>query len=77
MALRSFFGLSARSAYPVGRIMPDMSLISMQKKGSATSVFQRIAKVALQDLVVFSLVRVPCNTAIYEACAILQFGLYS
>jgi hypothetical protein len=33
--------------------MPDMTPMNMQKKGSATSVFQRIAEVALQDLVVF------------------------
>ena len=67
--------------FPVGRIMPDMSPINMQKKGSATSVFQRIAEVALQELVVFrngfALVRVPCDTAVYEVCATLQFGLYS
>ena len=47
MSLRSFFGLSARSAYPVGWIMPDMTPMDMQKKGSATSIFQRIAEVAL------------------------------
>ena len=62
---------------PAGRIMSDMTPMDMQKKGSATSVFQRIAEVALRELVVFNLVRVPCDTAIYEACAILQFGLYS
>ena len=57
--------------------MSDMTSIDMQKKGSATSVFQRIAEVALRELVVFSLVRVPCNTAIYEACSTMQFGLYN
>ena len=77
MVLRSFFGLSARSDYPVGRIMSDMTSMDMQKKGSAISVFQRIAEVALRDLVVFSLVRVPCDTAIYEVGATLQFGFYS
>ncbi len=61
--------------------MPDMIQISMQKKGSATSGFQRIAEVALQELVVFrngfALVRVPCDTTIYKVCATLQFSLYS
>ena len=56
--------------------MPDLSPISMQKKGSATSDFQRIAEVALRELVVFNLVRVPCDTTIYEACSTLQFSLY-
>ena len=50
--------------------MPDMTPVNIQKKGSATSGFQRIAEVALQDLVVFrigfTLVRVPCDTTIYE-----------
>ena len=77
MALRPFFGLSARSAYPVGWTMPDMIPMDMQKKGNATSVFQRIAEVALHDLAVFSLVRVPCDTAIYKVCATLQIGLDS
>ena len=80
MALRPFFGLSAKSAYPVGRIMPDMPPISMQKKGSATSVFQRIAEVALRDLVVFrngfTLVREPYDTTVIEICSTLQFSLY-
>jgi len=53
MVLRPFFGLSARSAYPVGWIMPDMTPMDMQKKGSATSGFQRKAEVVLQDIVVF------------------------
>ncbi len=75
MALRSFFGLSARSAYPVGRVMSDMAPMNMQKKGSATSGFQRLSEVALRELVVFSLVRVPCDTAIYETGATLQFSL--
>ena len=65
----------------VGWIMPDMTPINMQKKGSATSVFQRIAEVAFQDLAVFrnsfALVRVPCDYAIIEACSTLQFGLYN
>ena len=77
MALRSFFGLSAKSAYPPGGVCLIRPLMEVQKKGSAISVFQRIAEVALRELVVFNLVRVPCDTAIYEACAILQFGLYS
>ena len=63
-------------SFPVGRIMPDMTPMNMQKKGSATSVIQRIDKVALRELVAFSLVRVPCDTAIYEVCATLQLGLY-
>ena len=65
----------------VGRTMPDMTPMDMQKKGSATSVFQRIAEVALQDLAVFrngfTLVRVPCDNTIIETSATLQFGLYS
>lgn len=81
MVLRPFFGLSAMLAYPVGRIMPDMTPMDIQKKASATSGFQRIAEVALQDLAVFrngfALVRVPCDTTIYEVCATLQFSLYS
>ena len=56
--------------------MPDMTSMDMQKKGSATSGFQRITEVALRDLVDFSLVRVPCDTTIYEVCATLQFSLY-
>lgn len=56
--------------------MPDMTPMDMQKKGSATSGFQRIDEIALQVLVVFNLMRVPCDTAIYEACSTLQFGLY-
>ena len=60
--------------------MPDMTPIDMQKKGSATSVFQRIAEVALQYLVVFrisfALVRVPCDKTIIKACPNLQFCLY-
>ena len=60
----------------VGRIMPDMTSMDMQKKGSATSGFQRIAKVALRVFVVFNLVHVPCDKAIIETCATLQFSLY-
>ena len=56
--------------------MPDMTPMDMQKKGNATSVIQRIDKVALRELVAFSLVRVPCDTTIYEVCATLQFSLY-
>ena len=61
---------------PVGRIMPDMTQVKMQIKGSATLVFQRIAEVALRELVVFNLVRVPCDNTIIKACSTLQFGLY-
>ena len=60
--------------------MSDMTPMNMQKKGSATSVFQRIADVALRELVVFrngfALVRVPCDNTIIEVCATLQFSLY-
>ena len=76
VAPRPFFGLSAKSAYPAVRIMSDMTPVDMQKKGSATSGFQRIAEVALQDLAVFSLVRVPCDKTIIKACSTLQFSLY-
>ena len=57
--------------------MSDMAPMNMPKKGSATSGFQRIAEVALRELTVFSLVRVPRDTAIIKVCATLQFSLYS
>ena len=53
-----------------------MTPMDMQKKGSDTSVFQRLSEVTLRDIVVFNLVRVPCDTAIYEVCATLQFSQY-
>lgn len=59
--------------------MPDMTPMDMQKKGSATSGFHRIAEVALPILVVFRneyipyivLVREPYYTTIVKTCTTL------